>query len=260
VPIIAKKDLEKKTVPRGHTDVLYKEDLILVGWKDNKGVYMASNKFGADTSSNCRRFCRTERKNVMVPIPAMVQHYNSGMGGVDLMDNMVACYRIPFRIKKWWFPIYSWSLSVAAVNAWRLRMRQTGNKEPYLKFLRELCIDMLTQHGTQPTKKRSLSGDAQEKRFDNLGHWIVSTEEDAAGKAKRRNCKMCFLNGKPDLKSVFMCEKCEVPLHTHCFKGRVLCIYISVLPGQYFLQIQSGGWRGAVNKFSMLLWIGIGLF
>jgi hypothetical protein len=55
--------------------------------------------------------------------------------------------------------------------------------------------------------------------FDNLGgHWVVSTEEDAAGKAKRRNCKMCHLKGKADLKSVFMCEKCEVPLHTHCFK------------------------------------------
>jgi len=97
VPIISKKDLEKKTVPRGHTDVLYKDDQVLVAWKDNKGVYMASNKFGADTTNNCRRFCRTERKYVTVPIPTMVQRYNTGMGGVDLLDNMVAVYRIPFR-------------------------------------------------------------------------------------------------------------------------------------------------------------------
>jgi hypothetical protein len=40
----------------------------------------------------------------------MVRQYNAGMGGVDLLDNMVACYRVPFRIKKWWFPIYTWSL------------------------------------------------------------------------------------------------------------------------------------------------------
>jgi hypothetical protein len=40
----------------------------------------------------------------------MVREYNSGMGGVDLLDNMVAVYRIPYRIKKWWFPIFTWSL------------------------------------------------------------------------------------------------------------------------------------------------------
>jgi hypothetical protein len=64
-----------------------------------------------------------------------------------------------------------------------------------------------------------LVSNAGETRFDNLGgHWIVSTEEDAASKAKRRKFKMCHLKGKADLKLVYMCEKCEVPLHTHCFK------------------------------------------
>jgi hypothetical protein len=54
---------------------------------------MASNKHDASNISSCRRFCRTERKNLQVPVPSMVQHYNLGMGGVDLVDNMVACYR-----------------------------------------------------------------------------------------------------------------------------------------------------------------------
>jgi hypothetical protein len=40
----------------------------------------------------------------------MFRQYNASMGGVDLMDNMVACYRVPYRIKKWWFPFYTWSL------------------------------------------------------------------------------------------------------------------------------------------------------
>ena len=69
------------------------------------------------------------------------------MGGVDLLDNMVSCYRVRFRKKKWWFPIYTWSLNVSAVNAWRLRMRVTGKKEPYLDFLRELVVSLLTVHG-----------------------------------------------------------------------------------------------------------------
>ena len=64
------------------------------------------------------------------------------MGGVDLLDNMVAVYRIPFRKKKWWFSLYTWSLSVYAVNGWRLRMKHTGKKEPFLDYDRELVICM----------------------------------------------------------------------------------------------------------------------
>ena len=32
-----------------------------------------------------------------VPVPDMVTKYNKGMGGVDLLDSMVATYRIPIR-------------------------------------------------------------------------------------------------------------------------------------------------------------------
>lgn len=66
VPIIARKDLEKKNVVRGTSHALYKDDQVLVAWKDNRAVYMVSNKYTADTSSTVRRFCRTDRKNIQV--------------------------------------------------------------------------------------------------------------------------------------------------------------------------------------------------
>ena len=97
VPIVKKKELEKKTVARGTFQTVFKRDQVLVAWKDNKAVYMGSNKYGVDPVSTCSRFNRVERKTVQVPVPAVVQRYNSGMGGVDLLDNLVACYRIPFR-------------------------------------------------------------------------------------------------------------------------------------------------------------------
>ncbi len=90
-----------------------------------------------------------------------------------------------------------------------------SHKEPYLNFLRELCT---ARHGTKPVRRRSVVGNAGETRFDNLGgHWIVSTEKDAAGKAKRHNLQDVPLQGEC-WKSDYMCEKCEVPLHTHFFK------------------------------------------
>lgn len=64
-----------------------------MAWKDNKGVYMASNKFPADSTTTCSRFSRKDRKKIQVPIPDVYRNYNKEMGGVDLLDGMVACYR-----------------------------------------------------------------------------------------------------------------------------------------------------------------------
>jgi hypothetical protein len=43
IPIKTKKEVEHSSVSRGTYDVLYKDDLVLVSWKDNKAVYMACN-------------------------------------------------------------------------------------------------------------------------------------------------------------------------------------------------------------------------
>ena len=56
---------------------------------------------------------------------------------------------------------------------------------------------------------------------DNLQKESVLTLLRAAGIAlhqRRRNCKQCTLDGSKDNKTVYMCEKCKVPLHTYCFK------------------------------------------
>ena len=66
IPIKKKAVLEKKQVPRGTSDVVYKDDIVLVAWKDNKPVYMASNKFGGEMSSTCRRYSRVEHKSIQV--------------------------------------------------------------------------------------------------------------------------------------------------------------------------------------------------
>lgn len=93
VPIIKKKELESKTVARGTSETVFQQDVVLVAWKDNKAVYMASNKISDAKNNTCRRFCREKKAYIQVPIPEMVEAYNDGMGGVDLLDNMIAVYR-----------------------------------------------------------------------------------------------------------------------------------------------------------------------
>ena len=101
VPIKQKKDLSKKSVPRGELHTVYRADQVLVGWKDNKAVYVSSNKIGGAATGTCKRFNRTKRKYMDIPCPDVVVAYNGGMVGVDLLDNNVARHRIRLRKKKW---------------------------------------------------------------------------------------------------------------------------------------------------------------
>lgn len=93
VDIISKKDMEKKTVSRGTSHLLFREDMVLVAWKDNKAVYVASNKHSGESTKSCKRWCRTSSKYNSIGIPDMIGAYNENMGGVDVLDNGVAVYR-----------------------------------------------------------------------------------------------------------------------------------------------------------------------
>ena len=115
---------------------------------------MASNQYGMEPLTTVGRYSRAEHRRVDVPCPSLIKKYNAGMGGVDLLDSSVALYRVNWRKRKWYWPIYNWSLSIMAVNAWRLRERYTGTKEPYLKFLRELVVCLLQKNGTPPIQTR----------------------------------------------------------------------------------------------------------
>lgn len=138
---------------RGSTKTVFQDDKICVLWKDNKPVYLASNKYQGEISGQAKRWSKVEKKHVMVDRPELVTVYNTYMGGVDVLDGMVSAYRIPIRKKKWWWPFYSWSLSVSAVNAWRLMCHVTGEKQPYIHFLRELVSQIYALHGSPPNPR-----------------------------------------------------------------------------------------------------------
>ena len=74
-----------------------------------------SNLYRVEPVTNVSRFIRENRRKEQVPCPDLVRQYNSYMGGVDLLDSMVAAYRVTWRKKKWWWPIYAWSLNVMVI-------------------------------------------------------------------------------------------------------------------------------------------------
>jgi len=78
-------------------EVVDSQDLMILAWKDNQTVYMASNCDGLTPMQECQRYSQKDKKYVTVPQPLTVRRYNASMGGVDVLDNGVKNYAIHTR-------------------------------------------------------------------------------------------------------------------------------------------------------------------
>ncbi|XP_068086621.1 piggyBac transposable element-derived protein 3-like [Anabrus simplex] len=209
-------------------------DVSAVAWKDNKVVTLMSTFVGSEPTKKVKRFDRKERKTIQVDCPKIVIVYNLHMGGVDLLDSIMARYRIIMRTKKWYIKLFYHFLDVTIVNAWILHRRvaaQLGiqNTMTLAAFREDLALS-LCQVGLSITPKRGrpsfeVEGDLVKKRKkssaavyppqpvrqDRLEHWPIH-------KDTRQRCKFPSCKGK----TLIFCEKCDVTLcitnKKNCFK------------------------------------------
>jgi hypothetical protein len=119
-PIESSKSLEKK--PRGffeqRTDNM--NSLTVVGWNDNRSVYVASNALGSQPTVKVSRWCRKTSTKIDVDQPYLIKMYNRHMGGVDRCDQNISTYRISTRSKKWWWALFIWIPDMVLQNCWLL--------------------------------------------------------------------------------------------------------------------------------------------
>ena len=205
-PLSSKKVMDKKS--RGDSEEVFCEDLSCVRWKDNKPVAVLSNVYRKDPLGNVKRWVKEEKKTRNVGIPNSILQYNKYMGGVDQGDQKLSQLRIKIRSKKWYWALFSWSLSSCALNAW-YRYRACGKSVTYLDFVRSIVQQILTTYGTQRNRagrRPALStGPDNPARFDGKDHWLIHD-----GGSQRNRCRNC--NGR----TPFACTKCQVPLHPVC--------------------------------------------
>ena len=134
-PLTNKKQFKKK--PRGHIEhIIEKNDgILLVKWMDNSVVTIASTNDGVHPLSSVKRYSQQEKKHLMVSRPNCIASYNN-MGGVDLMDQGIASYRIGIRGKKWYWPIFTWFIDDAIQNSCDLYRK--NHNVSNLEFRREI--------------------------------------------------------------------------------------------------------------------------
>ncbi|KAK3862761.1 hypothetical protein Pcinc_031408 [Petrolisthes cinctipes] len=86
--LLSKKQAQK--MKRGQMEKVYVSgDQVIAVWKDSAPVYVASNFADVSPMGKCNRYSSDEKKEVEVDAPNIIKVYNTNMGGVDLVDNMM---------------------------------------------------------------------------------------------------------------------------------------------------------------------------
>ncbi|KAL2085028.1 hypothetical protein ACEWY4_020546 [Coilia grayii] len=205
-----------------------------VKWHDNRSVHLLSTFAAAHPTTKVKRWDKKTQQMVEVERPNIVSIYNKSMGGVDLLDSMVALYRTKVRSKKWYHRLFFHMMDMAMVQAWLLYRRDSTSSGvdqtaqlSLLAFKSEVasCLcktdsfcskrgrpSLSVQAGLDLKRRRGPTAPVPPApvRLDRIDHWSVYSEN-------RGRCKYPGCNGIIKVK----CMKCDVFLcHTpdrNCF-------------------------------------------
>nr|CAH7741318.1 unnamed protein product [Callosobruchus chinensis] len=214
----------------GFTNSFVNEDksIIVIQWKDNSTVQVASNAYGVLPTKSAKRYSAAEKKNITVDMPNAINLYNENMGGTDLMDRNISNYRIKIRNNKWYWQTFTHLLSASASNAWILHKIEVEERkafgssldsfekvEPaldFLSFIRDIVSTYLLLNTKQDSVGRPKSRYVLTRKVPaavSLNHNLLHYPETL----KQNRCKICKKN------STFGCEICRINLHPlNCFK------------------------------------------
>ena len=110
-PLSTEQTLKKEE--RGFCDYKFdnKNEIFVVGWKDNNNVKVLSNHQGdlitKKPTQKVKRWSRQKKEQVTLEQPMCIVNYNTFMGGVDKMDWLLNKYWTKIRRKIWYFPIFT---------------------------------------------------------------------------------------------------------------------------------------------------------
>jgi hypothetical protein len=109
----------------------------------------------------------------MVPQPKVFADYNKGMGGVDKIDQLIACYRTRMRLRKWWWPMLIYLFDSTVVNSYLIMKTMTPQDESVvtlLTFRRHLSLRFLKTYGKPACRGKIMPNPVQDVKYDGRNH------------------------------------------------------------------------------------------
>lgn len=119
-PFLTDKQMEK--LGRGSTFEISTNmpscNIGLIKWYDNKAVSLGSNFVTSGETDKVTRWNKKNKNYEEVERPEVIRLYNTSMGGVDKMDQLISLYRSFIRSKKWTLRMVCHVFDVAVANSW----------------------------------------------------------------------------------------------------------------------------------------------
>lgn len=130
--------------PRGQCEKKTRDDgkLTVTRWMDNKPVVLLSTHLSDRLTDECERWSKKNKVYEKVTRPEVIKQYNENMGGVDLVDRMLAVCPTRSRTKKWTIRVISHMIDLAVANSY-LQFKQREQKSvKNVMGIREFKIDL----------------------------------------------------------------------------------------------------------------------
>ena len=111
-----------KNKEKGHYDYRASGPLLACCWVDNRPIYFLTTIHQAVASFATPQVKRTtpEGVRIWVVCPPLMPDYLRFMRGVDVGNQLLACYNLGRRSKKWWKRVYAYRLDTSILNAYQL--------------------------------------------------------------------------------------------------------------------------------------------
>ena len=187
--------IDNKQMKRGDCEFLLSDNTIACKWMDNQSVLLLSSAFeGMNNILSVLIREKGSKTKSSVSCPKNVKLDNSGMGGVDPMDQRTAAYRLDRKSSvRFYLCIFFDLMDIACVNSYLIYNMKHPNKLFLLDYKIVVAKNLIQHHQglkravpmSRPSKRKN-----QPESIDNHGGHLPDYQ------TMRKRCAYCAMEGK----------------------------------------------------------------
>lgn len=203
---------------------------------------LISTALGAELYSIVKRWSKTENKEIEIPCPDVVKSYNQYMGGVDVCDQQMECYRTWIKTIKWTLKVALHFIDLCIVNGWmeyREDAQKLRKRNNDIMDLMHFKISVAREWLTKSAKKRAFTSEESNLSDTEENQTTIQRSQNYRALVPPKikvndgfehcpevcnilNLKCCRMKGCKG-RSRTKCTKCDIYL---CLSAKINCFKI----------------------------------
>ena len=209
------------------SEFLFSGNTMACKWIDNRSVLLLSLSLEGMNDIVSERREKASKTKSSVPCPKVVKLYNSGMGGVDLMDQRTVANCVDRKSFVRFYPRSFLNLmDIACVNSYLIYNMKHRDKLFLIDYKIIAAKSLIQYHQnrkravpmSRPSKRKN-----QPESIDNHGGHLPDYQ------TMRKRCLYCAMEGKEN-RTFVICLACNIPLclvkERNCFQKHHIQEYI----------------------------------